>query len=133
MIINAILLALRQIRRNFLRAFLTMLGIIIGVGAVVVMISFGNGVTKQTGDRFASLGKDIVLVFPARVTSPGGGNLRRSFNKQELQEVISGTKEFAITIAPIASGASLVQFNAKNTTTQIQGIDSNFFMLLSGK
>ena len=52
MILNAFLLALRQIQRNFLRAFLTMLGVIIGVGAVVMMISLGNGVTKQTSDTF---------------------------------------------------------------------------------
>ena len=63
MILNAFILALRQIKRNFLRAFLTMLGVIIGVGAVVVMISLGNGTTKMISDRISSLGSNLCLCF----------------------------------------------------------------------
>lgn len=70
MIWNAFVLAIRQIKRNFLRAFLTMLGVIIGVGAVVVMISFGNGTTKMISDNISSLGSNLLLVFPARVMNP---------------------------------------------------------------
>ena len=69
MIINAFILALRQIKRNFLRAFLTMLGVIIGVGAVIVMISLGNGTTQMISDRISSLGSNLLLVFPARAIS----------------------------------------------------------------
>lgn len=66
MILNAFFLAFRQIRRNFLRALLTMLGIIIGVGAVVIMITLGNGTTQVITERMSSLGSNILLVFPAR-------------------------------------------------------------------
>ncbi len=127
MIINAFLLALRQIKRNFLRAFLTMLGVIIGVGAVVVMISLGNGVTKQTSDTFTSLGRNLILIFPARGMNPGGSNLRRNFTAQEVKELNERMREYVEAIAPISQTSTLIQFQAQNTTTQVQGIESSFF------
>ena len=54
MILNAFFLAFRQIRRNFLRAILTMLGIIIGVCSVIVMISLGNGTTESITKNLSS-------------------------------------------------------------------------------
>lgn len=63
-------LAFRQIKRNFLRSLLTMLGIIIGVSAVIIMITLGNGTTQVVTQRISSLGSNILLVFPhARKTS----------------------------------------------------------------
>lgn len=126
MILNAFLLALRQIRRNFLRAFLTMLGVIIGVGSVVVMISLGNGTTKMISDRISSLGSNILLVFPAR-----GGNissLRRNFSLQEASNVELSMNEYVDSLAPIAeAGSILVQYKAESTNTKIQGINAKFF------
>lgn len=127
MILNAFVLALRQIRRNFLRAFLTMLGVIIGVGAVVTMISLGNGVTKQTSDTFTSLGRNIILVFPARAMNLGGSNLRRNFTAQEVKELNERMRGYVAAIAPISQSSTLLQFQSQNTTTQVQGIDKHFF------
>ena len=127
MIFNAFLLALRQIQRNFLRAFLTMLGVIIGVGAVVMMISLGNGVTKQTSDTFTSLGRNIILVFPARAMNPGGSNIRRNFNAQEVRELESRMRAYVCAIAPISQSSTLLQFQSQNTTTQVQGVNADFF------
>lgn len=127
MILNAFVLALRQIRRNFLRAFLTMLGVIIGVGAVVTMISLGNGVTKQTSDTFTSLGRNLILVFPARAMNLGGSNLRRNFTAQEVKELNERMRGYVAAIAPISQSSTLLQFQSQNTTTQVQGIDKHFF------
>lgn len=127
MILNAFVLALRQIRRNFLRAFLTMLGVIIGVGAVVTMISLGNGVTKQTSDTFTSLGRNIILVFPARAMNLGGSNLRRNFTAQEVKELNERMRGYVAAIAPISQSSTLLQFQSQNTTTQVQGVDKHFF------
>lgn len=127
MILNAFILALRQIRRNFLRAFLTMLGIIIGVGAVIVMISLGNGTTKMIGDRISSLGSNLLLVFPARVMNPSGTNLRRNFSLQEAQNLYSLTQEYIQALAPIAQSSVTLQYQAQNTSTQVQGINAAFF------
>ncbi|PAU99936.1 multidrug ABC transporter substrate-binding protein [Helicobacter sp. TUL] len=127
MLLNAFVLALRQIRRNFLRAFLTMLGVIIGVGAVVTMISLGNGVTKQTSDTFTSLGRNIILVFPARAMNLGGSNLRRNFTAQEVKELNERMRGYVAAIAPISQSSTLLQFQSQNTTTQVQGVDKHFF------
>ena len=127
MIINAFFLALRQIRRNFLRAFLTMLGVIIGVGSVVVMISLGNGTTKMISDRISSLGSNILLVFPAR----GGNiswNLRRNFSLKEASDTELSMSEYIVALAPISeSNSILVQYKSENTTTKVQGINAKFF------
>ena len=127
MILNAFLLALRQIQRNFLRAFLTMLGVIIGVGAVVVMISLGNGTTKMISDKISSLGSNLMLVFPARVMNPSGANLRRNFSLQEAQALESLTQGYIEAVAPIAQSSVMLQFQSQNTTTQAQGVTSAFF------
>lgn len=127
MILNAFMLAFRQIRRNFLRAFLTMLGVIIGVGAVVVMISIGNGTTKMITDRISSLGSNLLLVFPARAMNPSGANLRRNFSLQEAQRLQALTQEYIQAIAPISQSSVVLQFQSQNTTTQAQGVTEGFF------
>ena len=66
MIFNAFVLAFRQIQRNILRAILTMLGIVIGVGSVIVMISLGNGTTEKIQSQIASLGSNTMIILPAR-------------------------------------------------------------------
>ena len=123
MIINAFILALRQIKRNFLRAFLTMLGVIIGVGAVIVMISLGNGTTQMISDRISSLGSNLLLVFPARAMNPSGVNLRRNFSMQEAQNVQMLSQEYIEALAPISQTSVMLQYQSQNTTTQAQGVD----------
>lgn len=127
MILNAFILALRQIKRNFLRAFLTMLGVIIGVGSVVVMISLGNGTTKMISDRISSLGSNLLLVFPARVMNPSGANLRRKFSLQEAQQLKNITYEYIQALAPVSQTSVMLQHQSQNTNTMAQGIDAVFF------
>lgn len=127
MILNAFILALRQIKRNFLRAFLTMLGVIIGVGSVVVMISLGNGTTKMISDRISSLGSNLLLVFPARVMNPSGVNLRRKFSLQEAQQLKNITYEYIQALAPVSQTSVMLQHQSQNTNTMAQGIDAVFF------
>jgi len=63
---STLLLALREIRRHILRSILTTLGIIIGVAAVVTMVTVGNGVTASVQDQISSLGASNFIVFPVR-------------------------------------------------------------------
>src|SRR5262245_28765315 len=62
--VQAILLALRTIRRNVLRATLTVLGILIGVAAVVVVTALGSGARANVADQIQSLGSNFIIVFP---------------------------------------------------------------------
>ena len=62
MLWNALLLALREIRRNLMRSALTMLGIVIGVASVIIMVNLGSGATQQVSERIASLGSNLLIV-----------------------------------------------------------------------
>jgi putative ABC transport system permease protein len=66
---NIIRVALRALRRNLLRSMLTALGIIIGVGAVITMVSIGNGAESQVEAQVASLGQNIITAFPGSFSS----------------------------------------------------------------
>ena len=70
MIWNAFLLALREIRNNLLRAGLTTLGIVIGVGAVILMVTLGAGATKRVTADIGSLGNNMLLVIPGQQRGP---------------------------------------------------------------
>ncbi|HSJ78626.1 MAG TPA: ABC transporter permease, partial [Erythrobacter sp.] len=65
---STLLLALREIRRHIMRSILTTLGIIIGVAAVVTMVTVGNGVTASVQDEISSLGASNFIIFPVRTT-----------------------------------------------------------------
>ncbi len=71
MLLNALLLALRAIRRNLMRSFLTVLGVVIGVAAVVTMVTLGNGATKMVSDQISSLGSNLLILSPGQRLGPG--------------------------------------------------------------
>ena len=70
MIWNALLLALREIRNNLLRSSLTTLGIVIGVGAVILMVTLGAGATSRITDEFSSLGNNLLAIVPGQENGP---------------------------------------------------------------
>ena len=71
MLLNALLLALRAIRRNLMRSFLTVLGIVIGVAAVITMVTLGNGATRMVSDQISSLGSNLLILRPGQNLGPG--------------------------------------------------------------
>lgn len=77
MLWNAFALALREIRRNVLRSFLTILGIVIGVAAVIIMVTLGGGATLQVTQQIASLGSNLLIISPSRRLGPGRTSGRR--------------------------------------------------------
>lgn len=127
MIFNAFMLAFRQISRNYLRAFLTMLGIIIGTGSVIVMISLGNGTSKQIRDSISSLGSNILIIMPARGLDTSGQSLRRYFNQQEVD--IIGDRIYGIrALSPMGSGSALIQYKQNSRETETYGITGDYFI-----
>lgn len=126
MIINAFFLAFRQIRKNYLRAFLTMLGIIIGVGSVIVMLALGNGATKKITSQISSLGSNLLIVFPARNLNNDGKSKKRNFTMQEVDSIRSrliGVRA----VAPFSSTSVVAQYFSQNTQTQANGITQDYF------
>ena len=82
---SVLLLALRSVRRNLLRSFLTILGIVIGVAAVITMVTVGNGATRAVSDQISSLGSNLLMVRPGqRMGPPSGGGGAPPFREAEF-------------------------------------------------
>lgn len=118
---TTILLALREIRRHILRSILTTLGIIIGVAAVVTMVTLGNGVTASVQEEISSLGASNFIVFPVRTDR---GTIR-PFDEADVRAVeqqIAG-----VTIAAGNVGANATAFyNGQDWDTRVQGVNNAF-------
>lgn len=127
MIANTILLALKGLRRNMMRSFLTMLGIVIGVSAVVTMVTLGNGTTQSVSRQIASLGSNLIMVTPGQRGGPGfAGSSAPQFKLADanaIEQQVSGIKA----VAPTASSSVTVVANAKNWTTSVTGSTNAYF------
>jgi putative ABC transport system permease protein len=127
MLINAIILALREIRRNVLRSSLTALGIIIGVASVIIMVTLGNGATAQVTADIATMGSNMLNVMPGQRRGPGGASgSAKPFRRQDAdalgQDVPSITS-----VAPVASLNVSVISGAKNRSTTVTGTTNAYF------
>ena len=120
MLLNTILLALRSIRRNLLRSFLTMLGIVIGVAAVITMVTLGNGATQAVHDQIASLGTNLLMVRPGQRLGPGGGGGAPSFTESDADAIAAQIGGIRAVAAEARTGATVVA-NGHNWATSVTG------------
>jgi putative ABC transport system permease protein len=124
---NTFLLALRAIRRNLLRSFLTVLGIVIGVAAVITMVTLGNGATQAVRDQISSLGSNLLMVRPGQRLGPGmGGAGAPSFKESDVDAIgsqIAGLKA----VAPEVRAGVTVIANGKNWATTVTGSTNAYF------
>jgi putative ABC transport system permease protein len=126
MIWNALLLALREIRRNALRSFLTILGIVIGVAAVIIMVTIGNGATAQVTEQIASLGSNLLIISPGQRMGMGQRSAAAPFSVEDAQAIARESSSIAA-IAPSASRAATVVFGNENWNTRITGTTNQYF------
>ncbi|PLK49297.1 multidrug ABC transporter substrate-binding protein [Uliginosibacterium sp. TH139] len=121
MLWNALLLALREIRRNLMRASLTVLGIIIGVAAVITMVTLGNGATALITAQVASLGSNLVIVRPGQRMSPGQpAGWAPAFKEEDMQAILEAVHAVR-EVAGIAQRGSTVAWMTESTFTPIVG------------
>ena len=120
--------ALSALRANKLRSFLTMLGIVIGVAAVIAMIALGRGAEQSVRERIASLGTTLVTISPSQARGRGGvaSSLDRAVLTMDDAEALESESELAVAIQPEMSRMLQVQYGNKNTNTQIVGVTSNY-------
>jgi putative ABC transport system permease protein len=125
---NIIQLAFRELRRNVLRSALTILGIVIGVAAVIIMVTLGRGTTKQVTEEIASLGSNQLQVRPGEHFRPGG--VRTAAEQFELADAETIEREIGgiRAVAPIASKTLLTVYGNANWRTSVIGSDNNFFV-----
>jgi putative ABC transport system permease protein len=128
MILNALLLALREIRRNLLRSFLTVLGIVIGVGAVITMVTLGNGATKMVSDQIASLGSNLLMVMPGQRLGPGrdsaGAPKFKIADIEAIQQQVNGLKA----VAPVVGSPVTLVVGTQNWSSTVSGTSNDYFI-----
>ncbi len=127
MILNTLLLALREIRRNLLRSFLTILGIVIGVAAVITMVTVGNGATQAVKDQIASLGSNLLMVRPGQRLGPGMGAAGAPSFTQADGDAILAQVGGVRAVAPEQRSGVTVVANNKNWQTSITGTTNAYF------
>ncbi len=134
-LLAAIRIAMRAIRRNGLRAVLTVLGILIGVAAVVVVTALGDGARKSVGSQIESLGSNFIIVFPqqsnasgARGSQGGGVRLTEDDGKAIKRDAVS-----IAAVAPVLRAQAQFVYGDKNVSTSAIGTNRDFFTVRSWK
>ncbi|MBW6524723.1 ABC transporter permease [Sphingomonas sp. RHCKR47] len=122
-------LALRSIRRHLLRSFLTTLGIIIGVAAVVTMVTLGKATTAQVQQNISSLGTNILQVRPGQGFGRGGGGPRPPDFKPEDVEAIANQIAGVSAVAPQAQSTATAIYEGANWSTTINGTTAAYFQV----
>ncbi|MEN3110704.1 ABC transporter permease [Uliginosibacterium paludis] len=126
MIWNALLLALREIRRNLLRASLTVLGIIIGVAAVITMVTLGNGATALITAQVSSLGSNLVIVRPGQRMSPGQpAGWAPAFKEDDAQAILDAVHAVR-EVASVSQRGSTVSYMTESTFTPVIGSSPSY-------
>jgi putative ABC transport system permease protein len=126
LIIEIARVALDALRANKLRSLLTMLGIIIGVGAVIAMIALGNGAQQSVRDRIASLGTTLLQVNPQRVTQAGiqTTSLRRLV-PDDAKMILDRSQHIA-EVQPQQDAPQQIVYRRQNASVQVTGTTSNY-------
>jgi putative ABC transport system permease protein len=125
MLWNTLLLALRAIRRNLMRSFLTILGIVIGVAAVITMVTLGNGATQSVSDQISSMGSNLLLVRPGQRFGPGA-EVAPNFKSADI-EAVRNQITSAQAVAPVVSTAATAVYQARNWSTSVTGSNNDYF------
>ena len=124
---TTIVLAFREIRRHVLRSFLTTLGIIIGVGAVVTMVTLGNGATAAISSQISSLGSNLLTVRPGQGYGRGGGGSSPPPFEEADVDAVRKQVGGVLSVAPQSSTSAMAIYEAQNWSTTVTGTSNDFF------
>ena len=124
---ESFLMAWASLIANKLRSLLTMLGIIIGVAAVIALVSIGNGVKQDIEDSISSLGSNLLVVLPGAPRTPGARSSQGSMKSLKISDYEAIAKLEGVKAAsPMTNGSYVVIYQNKNWTTSVAGVNSNF-------
>ena len=127
MLLNALLLALRAIRRNLMRSFLTVLGIVIGVAAVITMVTLGNGATRMVSDQISSLGSNLLILRPGQNLGPGRDSAGAPAFKLADVEAIENQVPALKAVAPVVGSKVTLVSGAQNWQSTVNGTSNAYF------
>ena len=123
--------ASQSILKNKMRALLTMLGIVIGVGAVIVMVAVGNGAQQQIAAQISSLGTNLIIVMPGSGTPGGVNGGAGSFNKLTIDDAAKLKRDATMlsAVSPVVSARMQVIGGQSNWRTSINGVSTDFLSI----
>jgi putative ABC transport system permease protein len=125
MLYNAFRLALHEIRRNAMRSLLTILGVVIGVAAVITMVTIGGGATVQVTEQIASLGTNLLIITPGQRMGMGQRAAAPPFEMDDVEAI--GREIGAVAaIAPVSSRPVTAVFGNANWSTTVMGTDNRY-------
>jgi putative ABC transport system permease protein len=132
-VINLFRIALRALQRNKLRAFLTMLGIIIGVAAVIAMVAIGQGSKQSIQDQLSSMGSNMITIRPNSNVSAGA---RLDFSNVQTLTIndvnaLKKQAQYLAAVSPSISNRSQVINGSLNWPTNMQGVSPDFLTIRS--
>ncbi len=127
MLAETLKLALRAIERNALRSFLTVLGIVIGVGAVIAMVTIGNGTTAKVTADLAKLGTNLLFVRPGQFGPGRASSEAKAFNMRDV-EALRAELNGVRAVAPSAAKSTTVVYGTENRTSPTYGTDNAYFV-----
>ena len=122
-------LAARALRRNKMRSLLTMLGIIIGVGAVIAMVGIGNGARSQVEAQIASLGQNMILIFSGSTTTGGARTGWGGSGTLKVDDALGIAREIpgVVAVSPEIRSSAQVAAGNQNWFTQLLGEGPEYF------
>ncbi|ACG74820.1 protein of unknown function DUF214 [Anaeromyxobacter sp. K] len=125
---NALHLALRAMRRNVMRSVLTILGVVIGVAAVIVMVTVGSGATEQVKRQISEMGSNLLMVTPGQRMGPGQETKARPFREEDAEALSRRVPSLAAVAASATSSATAIAGSA-NWTTTVTGSEEGIFRI----
>ena len=120
-------LAAQAIRRNAMRSFLTLLGIVIGVGAVIAMVTIGNGTTAKVQAEMAKLGSNLLFVVPGQLGPRRSSSSAKPFNSRDVEALRAELRNVRA-VAPVASGSATIIYGSESRTSTVIGTDNSYFI-----
>lgn len=127
-IIDLIKIAITALLRNKSRAFLTMLGIIIGIASVIVMVSLGKSSTLSVRTQLSSMGSNMIMIMPSRQMRGGvnmGNSNAKSLENKDYKSIAENTK-YVAHVSPSVSSAAQLVYGSNNHPGSLQGVASSY-------
>ena len=120
-----------SIARNKMRSLLTMLGIVIGVAAVIVMVAIGNGASRQIETSIKKMGTNVIMIMPTSTTHAGASLGAATYNKLTVADAMKIKREAALVaaISPVVVTEAQVIGGQGNWKTRINGVSTDFFRI----
>ena len=122
-------IAMQALRVNKMRSILTMLGIVIGVAAVIAMIAIGNGAQQRLQEQIASLGSNLLIVVPGSIIQSGarlGAGNAQTLTELDARAILNEIPDVAFA-APLTRSNAQVVFGNTNWATSIHGVYNDYF------